>query len=68
MHGYPQTPSGKHIMMYTKEDVLALVDHLLLANVFNSVPGQAHSAFKSMPKRFKIQLTVKNSRLGLVSH
>ena len=54
MHGYPQTPSGKHIMMSTKEDVLALVDHLLLANVFNTVPGRAHLAFKSMPNNLRL--------------
>ena len=42
-------PSGKHTMMSTKEDVLALVDHLLPANVFNIIPGRAHSAFENMP-------------------
>ena len=54
LHNFDSTtqvkkPSGKHTMMSTKEDVIALVDHLLPANVFSIIPGRAHSAFESMP-------------------
>ena len=54
LHNFDRTtqvkkPSGKHTMMSTEGDVLALVDHLLSANVFSNIPGRAHSAFESMP-------------------
>jgi len=54
MHNFDQTshvktPSGKHTMMSTEEDVLTLVDHLLSAEVYSNIPGRAHSAFEDMP-------------------
>lgn len=54
LHNFDHTtqvkkPSGKHTMMSTEEDVLALVDHLLPANVFSNIQGRAHSAFEGMP-------------------
>ena len=36
-------------MMSTQEDVLALVEHLLPAEVYSNIPGRAHSAFEEMP-------------------
>ena len=41
--------SGKHTMMSTQEDVLALVEHLLPAQVYSNIPGIAHSAYEQMP-------------------
>jgi hypothetical protein len=54
LHNFDNTtqvkkPSGKHTMMSVDEDVHALVEHLLPANVFSNIPGRAHSAFESMP-------------------
>ena len=42
-------PSGKHTTMSTKEDVIALVEHLLPAQVYSNIPGRAHLAFEEMP-------------------
>lgn len=41
--------SGKHTMMSTLENVLALVEHSLPAQVYSNIPGRAHSAFEEMP-------------------
>lgn len=41
--------SGKHTMMSTQEDVLALVEHLIPAQVYSNIAGRAHSAFEEMP-------------------
>ena len=41
--------SGKHTMISTQEGVLALVEHLLPAQVYSNIPGRAHSAFEGMP-------------------
>ena len=42
--------SGKHTTISTKEDVLALAEHLLPAQVYSNIPGRAHSAFEEMSR------------------
>ena len=48
--------SGKHTMMSTQQDVLALVEHLVHAQVYSNIPGRAHSAFEQMPKELRHSL------------
>lgn len=44
-----KTPSGKHLLKSTEEDIMLIVDHLQQAEVYGRIPGRKHSAFPDMP-------------------
>ena len=59
--------SGKHTMLSTQEDVLALVEHLVPAQVYSNIPGRAHSAFEQMPNSL-LQAIAKRVETLTVKH
>ena len=56
---------GKHTMMSTQEDVLALVEHLVPAQVYSNIPERAHSAFEQMPNSHRDKQLQKELRHSL---
>ncbi|XP_078365731.1 uncharacterized protein LOC144649981 [Oculina patagonica] len=41
-------PSWRHTAMSTESDVIALVDHFLEVDLYDTIPGRKHSAFPEM--------------------
>ena len=49
-------PSGRHTRLSTQEDIMLLVEHIKPSDVFNKIPGRAHTAFPDVKHNYLEQL------------